>query len=49
MLANSIKDAKADVEYVYDRHSVKQKRKDNEIGISSIRGGTEVGKHTIYF
>ena len=49
MLANSIKAAKDDVEYVYDRHSIKQKRKDNEIGISSIRGGTEVGKHTVYF
>ena len=35
--------------YGYDRHSVKQKRTDREIGISSIRGGTEVGKHTVYF
>ncbi len=50
MLANSINEAKNnDMEYMYDRHSVRQKRKDNEIGISSIRGGTEVGKHTVYF
>jgi len=50
MLANSINDAKNnEMEYMYDRHSVRQKRNDNEIGISSIRGGTEVGKHTVYF
>ncbi len=50
MLANSINEAKNnDMEYMYDRHSIRQKRKDNEIGISSIRGGTEVGKHTVYF
>jgi len=50
MLANSINEAKNNnMEYMYDRHSVRQKRKDNEIGISSIRGGTEVGKHTVYF
>ncbi len=50
MLANSINDAKNnEMNYMYDRHSVRQKRSDNEIGISSIRGGTEVGKHTVYF
>ena len=50
MLANSINEAKDnEMDYMYDRHSVKQKRKDNEIGIHSIRGGTEVGKHTVYF
>jgi len=50
MIANSINDAKNnEMEFMYDRHSVRQKRKDNEIGISSIRGGTEVGKHTVYF
>ena len=35
--------------YEYDRHSKKKKRSKNEIGIHSIRGGTEVGKHTVYF
>ncbi len=50
MLANSINEAKNnEMDYMYDRHSVRQKRNDNEIGISSIRGGTEVGKHTVYF
>lgn len=50
MLANSINNAlENSMEYQYDRHSVRQKRKDNEIGIHSIRGGTEVGKHTVTF
>lgn len=35
--------------YEYDRHSKKEKRTKKEIGIHSIRGGTEVGKHTVYF
>ena len=48
MLANSINENN-EYDYMYDRHSVKQKRKDKEIGIHSIRGGTEVGKHTVYF
>jgi 4-hydroxy-tetrahydrodipicolinate reductase len=48
MLANSINENNS-YDYVYDRHSKKQKRTDREIGISSIRGGTEVGKHTVYF
>lgn len=50
MLANSINDAKkGEMEYTYDRHSRKEKRKDKEIGIHSIRGGNEVGKHTVLF
>lgn len=36
-------------EYVYDRHSVRKPREKNEIGISSIRGGTIVGEHEIIF
>lgn len=50
MLANSINDALEEkMNYQYDRHSFKQKRPNNEIGIHSIRGGTEVGKHTVLF
>ena len=48
MLANSINEDNK-YNYTYDRHSIKQKRTDKEIGIHSIRGGTEVGKHTVYF
>lgn len=36
-------------EYVYDRHSVRRKRKSTEIGISSVRGGTIVGDHEVIF
>lgn len=36
-------------EYVYDRHSVRHKRSREEIGISSIRGGTIVGEHDVLF
>ena len=36
-------------DYVYDRHSVRQKRARNEIGISSVRGGTIVGEHEVIF
>lgn len=35
--------------YEFDRHSKKQARDKKEIGIHSIRGGTEVGKHSVFF
>ncbi len=35
--------------YEYDRHSKRQKRSKNEIGIHSIRGGTIVGEHEVIF
>ena len=50
MLANSMNEALDNsMEYMYDRHAVKQKRGDKEIGIHAVRGGTEVGKHTVLF
>ncbi len=36
-------------EFVFDRHSVRKKRKSTEIGISAVRGGTIVGDHEIIF
>lgn len=36
-------------DYVYDRHSRRQKRDSHEIGMSSIRGGNIVGEHQVYF
>ena len=36
-------------EYVYDRHSVRKARDGREIGVSSVRGGTIVGDHTVIF
>ena len=38
-----------EAEYVYDRHSVRKPRDRREIGISSLRGGTIVGEHTVVF
>lgn len=50
ILADSINNALDNsMNYEYNRHSKKEKRSKNEIGIHSIRGGTEVGKHTVYF
>lgn len=36
-------------EFVYDRHAVRKAREKKEIGISSIRGGTIVGEHSVIF
>ncbi len=36
-------------EYIYDRHSVRRKRRPTEIGLHSVRGGTIVGEHEIIF
>ena len=50
MLANSINETLDNkMIYEYDRHSKRQKRTKNEIGISSIRGGTIVGEHEVIF
>ncbi len=35
--------------YMYDRHSVRQKRERSEIGIHAVRGGNIVGEHTVIF
>ena len=36
-------------EYVYDRHSVRQKRGAQELGLSAVRGGGIVGDHDVLF
>jgi len=36
-------------DYIYDRHSRRAPRDSNEIGISSVRGGTIVGEHEVIF
>jgi len=49
-LADSINEARNNsYEYVYDRSQVRQKRKDNELGISAVRGGSIVGDHDVIF
>lgn len=50
MLAQAARDGLPyEPEYVYDRHSRRQKRAPQEIGISSIRGGSIVGEHQVIF
>ena len=50
MLANAINSEFDDkMNYEYDRHSKRQKRTKNEIGIHSVRGGTIVGEHDVIF
>ncbi|MBQ6815884.1 MAG: 4-hydroxy-tetrahydrodipicolinate reductase [Clostridia bacterium] len=50
MLANAINNTLGDnMLYEYDRHSKRQKRNNNEIGIHSVRGGTIVGEHEVIF
>lgn len=50
ILADSINDSlKHEMNYEYNRHSKREKRTKKEIGIHSIRGGTEVGKHSVIF
>ena len=50
MLANAVNSVfDSPKNYEYDRHSKRQKRPQNEIGIHSIRGGTIVGEHDVIF
>ena len=50
MLADEIRDSlSSSPKYVYDRHSMRQKRTKNEIGIHAVRGGTIVGEHDVIF
>lgn len=45
-LSDEFKDGK---DFVYERHSVRQKRSQREIGIHAVRGGTIVGEHEVLF
>ncbi len=50
MIADEISSVlKDEPEYVFDRHSVRKKRSDREIGIHAVRGGTIVGEHDVIF
>ena len=50
MLANAVNSVFEDkMNYEYDRHSKRQKRSQNEIGIHSVRGGSIVGEHEVIF
>jgi len=50
LLADAINEVMEEkLEYNFNRHEVHEKRKPNEIGFSSIRGGNIVGEHTVQF
>ena len=54
MIADAINDTyqqshEAGLNYVYDRHSKREKRTRQEIGMHAIRGGTIVGEHAVIF
>ena len=38
-----------ELEYIYDRSSLREKRKKNHLGIHGVRGGTIVGEHDVIF
>ena len=48
-LADAVKEGTHEYDYVYDRSGRREKRPQNEIGISAIRGGTIVGEHDVIF
>ena len=50
MLADAIcEEIDKPMKYEYDRHSKREKRSKNEIGMHAVRGGTLVGEHEIIF
>ena len=50
LLANAINESMDNkFKYVYDRSNIREKRTDNEIGISAIRGGNIVGEHSVIY
>ena len=50
MIADSINSALNNaMHYEFNRHSKRAPRVKKEIGIHSLRGGTEVGKHSVFF
>ena len=50
MLADAMcEEIEKPMKYEYDRHSKREKRTKNEIGIHAVRGGTIVGEHEIIF
>ena len=50
MIADSIREELDEgVKYEYDRHSKREKRSKNEIGIHAVRGGTITGEHQVIF
>ena len=50
MLADAVREGlDYEPEYIFERQSVRRQRGEHEIGISSLRGGTIVGEHSVVF
>lgn len=50
MLADAVNEGVSeDLEYVYDRSQVREKRQHKQLGLSAVRGGTIVGDHEVIF
>ncbi len=49
MIADALAKEREATDYTYDRHAVRGKRRPEEIGIHSLRGGTIVGEHEVLF
>ncbi len=49
LLANALKESISELVNTTDRYDRREPRKHNELGISSLRGGTIVGEHSVIF
>lgn len=49
MLLEAAKEVRTDLEPIYDRQAQDKKRDKNEVGMHSLRGGTVVGEHSMFF
>ena len=49
MIASSIEEVTGKRNHTYDRTERSEKRPANEIGIHSVRGGTDIGEHEVIF
>ena len=49
MLFKAAKKERNDLIPIYDRHQENKKRQANEVGMHSLRGGSVVGEHSVYF
>ncbi len=49
MIASTIEEKTGPLKHVSDRTERSEKRPDNEIGIHSVRGGTDTGEHEVIF
>lgn len=50
MIADAVNDERNQhYQYMFDRHSRRKKREQNEIGLHAVRGGTIVGEHEVIF